>query len=95
MALGRTPVSVKTDLARKYDIKERVNRENARSVGNGISGNLPDSVKSAIADSHQRINSQRDKITNQIAALYGRFEKGDMTVISEMTRLLVNLPVGV
>ena len=89
---SRSSVAIKTALAKKYAGKQAVEQENIKSMALGYAGLLPDSVKSAIKDSHDRINNRREYLLKQIDVLATKLQDGDYTVIPEITRITNLIP---
>ena len=90
MALGRTPVAMKTALARKYSGKYALEMAHIEAIDLGKAGLLPGSVNSAIADSHARIKSRRVQKLGETAVAFDLFKATGN--ISQFLEAVAELP---
>jgi len=84
---SRSPVAVKTAQARKYDGKKAVESAHIRAVAEYHLGTLPKSVMDAMADSHARVNAQREEYVSKLALLVERMSH-DHSVVSDMIAMV-------
>lgn len=90
---SRSPVAIKTALARKMSGKMAVETSSIRAIDEGNGGLLPSSVKSAIADSHTRIESRRTQVLGEVGMAFDMFKAGTWN-ISEFINAVGMLPAA-
>lgn len=92
---SRSPVAMKTALARKLAGKARIEADYIQAIDHGNAGLLPDPVTKEIDRSRTMIRNRREYLLTQIATLQEQILKGDFQVIREINRLTEMLPTVV
>lgn len=93
MSLCRTPVAVNTAKAKKFDGKKAVETANIRSIANGILECHCAEVKSAIADSHARIEKRRAQKLGEACVAFDLFKTtGNITQFLEVMAEVPPMP---
>ena len=92
MSLCKTPVAVKTALARKYSGRARIEIESIRAINEYNGHTMPKPCEDAIHDSHARNNARREAVCADISALSDKFLSKDYSVMKDFVKLLRAMP---